>query len=99
MRKHVLITFIALSLVAVGTVYAQRGGGGQGGGNTPPKVDVGKKHPNLEAAQKLCLQAWDKIVAAQKANEFDMGGHAQKAKDLLDQVNKEIKLAAEAANK
>jgi hypothetical protein len=28
-----------------------------------------------------------------------MDGHAAKAKDLLDQVNKELKLAAEAANK
>jgi hypothetical protein len=28
-----------------------------------------------------------------------MEGHAQKAKELLDQVNQELKLAAEAANK
>ena len=28
----------------------------------------------------------------------DMGGHAAKAKDLLDQVNRELKEAAEAAN-
>jgi hypothetical protein len=27
-----------------------------------------------------------------------MGGHAAKAKDLLDQVNRELKEAAEAAN-
>lgn len=57
------------------------------------------KHPNLAAAQKLCVQAFDKLEAAQKANEYDMEGHAQKAKDLLKQVNDEIKLAAEAANK
>jgi hypothetical protein len=57
-----------------------------------------KKHPNIAAAQRLAKQAWDKIVAAQKANEYDMEGHAQKAKDLLDQVNAELKLAAEAAN-
>ena len=37
----------------------------------------------------------DKLEAAQKANEYDMEGHAQKAKDLLKQVNDEIKLAAE----
>ncbi|MGA3238366.1 MAG: hypothetical protein ABSG03_18900 [Bryobacteraceae bacterium] len=43
--------------------------------------------------------AFDKIVEAQKANEWDMAGHAQKAKDLLDQVNNELKLAAQAANK
>jgi len=40
-----------------------------------------------------------KIIAAQQANEWDMEGHAQKAKDLLDQVNQQLKLAAEWANK
>jgi hypothetical protein len=65
-----------------------------------PKDNVSAaRHPNIAAAQKLCTDAWEKIVAAQKANEFDMQGHAQKAKDMLDQVNKELKLAAEAANK
>ena len=39
------------------------------------------------------------VTAAQQANEWDMAGHAQKAKDLLDQVNSELKLAAQAANK
>ena len=57
------------------------------------------RHPNLAAAQKLVTQAFEKLEAAQKANEYDMDGHAQKAKDLLKTVNDEIKLAAEAANK
>ncbi len=57
-----------------------------------------KRHPNIAAAQHLASQAYNKIVAAQQANEFDMGGHAQKAKDLLDQVNRELKAAAETAN-
>jgi hypothetical protein len=65
-----------------------------------PKENVsGARHPNLAAAQRLSQQAWEKIVAAQEANEWDMKGHAQKAKDLLDQVNKELKEAAEAANR
>jgi len=64
-----------------------------------PKQDIsGRRHPNLAAAQRLSEQAWQKVVAAQEANEFDMQGHAQKAKELLDQVNRELKLAAEAAN-
>ena len=58
-----------------------------------------QKHPNLAAAQRLSQQAWEKISAAQQANEWDMQGHAAKAKDLLDQVNKELKLSAETANK
>ena len=65
-----------------------------------PKRNVSAaRHPNLAAAQNLSHQAWEKILAAQKANEWDMQGHAQKAKELLDQVNAELKLAAEAANK
>ena len=65
-----------------------------------PKMDVSaRRHPNIAAAQKLIQQAWQKIVAAQQANEFDMHGHAAKAKELLEQVNNELKEAAEAANK
>ncbi|MEO8706240.1 MAG: hypothetical protein ABI867_39790 [Kofleriaceae bacterium] len=55
-------------------------------------------HPNLAAAQKLAAQAYDKLEASQKANEYDLGGHAAKAKDLLKQANAEILLAAQAAD-
>jgi hypothetical protein len=58
----------------------------------------GFKHPNLKAAQVLIEKAVAKVSKAQVANEFDMDGHAAKAKDLLDQAYAEIKLAAEAAN-
>ena len=65
----------------------------------PPVDNVNPhKHPNLAAAQRLSTQAWEHIVAAQQANEWDMNGHAQKAKELLDQVNRELKEAAESAN-
>lgn len=57
------------------------------------------RHGNLAAAQDLSRQAYDRISAAQAANEFDMGGHAAKAKALLEQVNTELRLAANAANK
>jgi hypothetical protein len=64
-----------------------------------PKQDISKgRHPNLAAAQRLTDQAYNKIVAAQEANEFDLGGHAQKAKGLLEQANNELKQAAAAAN-
>jgi hypothetical protein len=66
----------------------------------PPVEDISAKHhPNLAAAQDLSHRAWERIMAAQKANEWDMGGHAQKAKELLDKVNEELKMAAEDANK
>ena len=53
----------------------------------------------MRVAQNLCRDAYEKLVAAQKANEYDMGGHAQKAKEHLEQANAEIKMAAAAANK
>jgi hypothetical protein len=65
----------------------------------PPQRNVGPgRYPNLAAAQRLVDQAFNKISAAQEANERDMDGHAAKAKELLDQANRELKQAAEAAN-
>ena len=57
-----------------------------------------KKHPNLAAAQHLVDQAYQRVIAAQQANEYDLGGHAKKAEELLDKANVELKLAAETAN-
>ena len=76
-------------LLCLGTALAQR-----------PRENVsGARHPNLAAAQRFSEQAFQKIVEAQKANEWDMAGHAQKAKNLLDEVNRELKMAAENANR
>ena len=80
---------LAVALIGGGVAVAQK----------PVDNVSGKRHPNLAAAQRLSQQAYEKVTAAQEANEWDMEGHAAKAKDLLDQVNKELKLAAEAANK
>lgn len=55
------------------------------------------EHPNIAAAHKLIMKAMKRIDAAQKANEFDLGGHAAKAKDLLSQAENELKQAMEAA--
>jgi hypothetical protein len=91
MNKTWVVSLILASLLLgclAGVAVAQK----------PTKNVSAGKHPNLAAAQRLSQQAWERVVAAQKANEFDMQGHAQKAKDLLDQVNSELKLAAQAAN-
>ena len=87
--RNIIFSVIVSALMLSGTmVFAEE-----------PELNISpKNHPNLAAAQKLSRQAYNKIVAAQKANEYDMEGHAQKAKELLDQVNEELKLAAEAAN-
>ncbi len=62
-------------------------------------VAQGPRRPNLEAAQQFIDQAMNRISAAQQANEFDMGGHAQRAKDLLQRASREIRQAANAANR
>jgi hypothetical protein len=65
-----------------------------------PAQNISKgRHPNLAAAQRFSEQAYEKITAAQEANEFDMEGHAKKAKQLLEEVNSELKKAAGAANR
>ena len=56
-------------------------------------------HPNIIAAREDAQHAIEKLKAAQVANEYDMGGHAAKAEQLLKQAEAEMKLAAEAANK
>ena len=60
-------------------------------------IDPGR-HQFLAAAQNLAAQAWDNVVSAQNANEFDLAGHAARAKTLLVQVNSELKQAALTAN-
>ena len=57
------------------------------------------RHPNLAPAQRFGQQAYQRIVAAQQANEFNLSGHAQRAKELLDQANRELAQAAGAANR
>ena len=87
-KLRLLSILFATLIAAVGLALAQ------------PKDNVSKGlHPNLAAAQRLSTQAYAKIVAAQQANEWDLAGHAQKAKELLDQVNAELKLAAQQSNK
>ena len=88
MRTTLLVAVVSCGVLAA-NVIAQR-----------PQENVSRRrHPNLAAAQRLVDQAFNKITAAQQANEFDMSGHAAKAKQLLEQVNAELKLAAEAANR
>jgi hypothetical protein len=64
-----------------------------------PVVDIDKRvHPNLAEAQRLIVEANHYVAVAQKDNRYDMKGHAEKARDLLVQVNNELKAAAQAAN-
>jgi len=88
-KPRILAVVLTILLMIAGVAIAQR-----------PKEDIsGRRHPNLAAAQRLSEQAFQRITAAQEANEWDMQGHAKRAKELLSQANNELKLAAEAANR
>ena len=64
-----------------------------------PVVNIdGHKHPNLAGAQSSIVQAYQLIEKAQSANRDELGGHAQKAKDLLSQADAELRAAANVAN-
>ena len=89
-RRNMVVTgFLSALLLCGGVVLAQK----------PAQNVSPRRHPNLAAAQHHAEMAYQKILAAQEANEWDMAGHAQKAKELLEQVNNELKEAAGAANK
>jgi hypothetical protein len=65
-----------------------------------PAVNIDQqRHGNLWAAQKDILAAYEKVGEAQAANHGKLGGHAEKARELLTQASRELKLAAEAANR
>ena len=89
MKTRILAVLLGTTLMVGGAAFAQK----------PVRNVNPGHHPNLAAAQRLSQEAYQKITAAQEANEFDMQGHAKRAKELLEQVNQELKQAAEAANR
>ena len=89
MRRVFTKLSLATLVLCVGIAIAQQ---------PAQNVNAGQ-HPNLAAAQRLVDEAYQKLLAAQKANNNDMGGHAEKAKQLLEQASQELKLAAQADDK
>lgn len=90
MKRNPLIGIVlVLAMLYTGLVFAQK---------KPAQNVSPKRHPNLAAAQRLTSQAFQRIIDAQNANEWDLAGHAQKAKQLLDEANEELKKSAEISN-
>lgn len=79
---------LAVGLMFIGVTLAQR-----------PQVTIDPaRHPNLAEAQQHIAQAYEKIEVAQQANNSQLGGHADRAKQLLAQASRELKAADEYAN-
>jgi hypothetical protein len=75
-------------LVFIGVTFAQH-----------PETNIDPaRHSNLAAAQHHIAEAIEKIDAAQSANKDELGGHAEKAKQLLAEASRELKEAANYAD-
>jgi hypothetical protein len=90
MTKNKLVrTIVMCSVMAASSAMFAQG----------PAQDIdASKHPNLASAQTSIAHAYQKIDSAQQANREQLGDHAQRAKDLLVQASRELKMAAEYAN-
>lgn len=90
MTKNKLVrTIVMCSVMAASSMMFAQG----------PAQDIdASKHPNLASAQTSIAHAYQKIDSAQQANREQLGDHAQRAKDLLVQASRELKMAAEYAN-
>ena len=56
------------------------------------------RHGNLAAAQTAIEEAYNLTVRAQTANQGQLGGHGERAKQLLREAADELKAAAQTLN-
>lgn len=88
MKRSLLFPAILSAVLCCGLTLAQE-----------PVQDIDPRiHPNLAEAQRLLVEANHRVMDAQKDNRYDMRGHAEKARQLMAEASRELKLAAEAAN-
>jgi len=87
-KKAIVGAALFTAFICAGAAFAQS-----------PVVNIDRRrHGNLAAAQEYIVQAYQKLDRAQAANDDQLGGHAQRAKELLTQADIEIRLAANVAN-
>jgi len=63
-----------------------------------PVVNIGDRHGNLRTAQEHIVAAYQLVGQAQQANREGLGGHAERARQLLIQADQELRQAASSAN-
>ncbi len=79
--KSIVYLTLGFSLLAAGSVYAR---------------EV-RDWRDLEETHKHVQEAIHEMERAQKANHYDMGGHAAKAEQALREAERELHEAVEAA--
>jgi len=84
MRKVAFSSLVGVALLCAGALLAQA-----------PAPNISDKYPSLREAQQHIHEAYEKIGTAQQAHHGELGGHGEKAKELLAQANHELKEAAE----
>jgi hypothetical protein len=90
-HRNIILTTLAGTSVLCAMALAQ--------GVPMPYVNIDRhRHGNLAAAQDNIVQAFQRISDARHANDGQLGGHAQRAKELLSEANEELRLAADVAN-
>jgi hypothetical protein len=88
MRRTRRIMLLSVGLLCAGCAYAP-----------PPALNISpERHPNLAAAQEAIQQAYNLTVRAQVANQGQLGGHGERAKELLREAADELKAAALTLN-
>jgi len=88
-RNMIYCGALGVGLLASGILIAQG----------PPAENIDpSRHPHLSAAQHHLRMAFDEASEAQHANDWDMDGHAARAKELMTQAAHELKESAESAN-
>lgn len=90
LSKTLLPALTAIGVLAAAMLIAQR---------PPEHRSIPTSHPNIAAAQRLTDEAASKVTAARAANEWDLDGHAARARELLSQASHELTQAAESLNR
>lgn len=79
---------VGLCCVGMSAAYAQM-----------PERDISPaRHGNLAGAQAAIDEAYNLTVRAQVANQGQLGGHGERAKELLREAAAELKAAAITLN-
>jgi len=88
MTRKISIAVVFAALIVSGIAVAQG-----------PATDINpSKHHNLAEAQQHIREAYKKIEDAQAANKDELGGHGEKAKEFLNNADRELKAAADYAD-